>query len=272
MTTKAILFGSDFDDPAPFQALCAREFPALDFRVWPAAGRIEDIEYALIWKIDDGVLGTLPNLKAILALGAGVDQILKDPAFPTHVPLYRLIDAGLAVQMSEYAIHAVLDIHRRMADYRAQQLRRQWLRLAPIDPSECCVGVMGLGVLGAHLAQKLAALDFRTLGWSRTPKSLAGVECFHGRAGMAGFLAASEIMIVLLPLTPETQRHHRRSPLAPAAARSRDHQHRARTPPRRRRPPRRPRTRATSAAPSSTSSTTSRSAARIRSGPIRASP
>ena len=205
MTTKAILFGSDFDDPAPFQALCAREFPALDFRVWPAAGRIEEIEYALIWKIDDGVLGTLPNLKAILALGAGVDQILKDPAFPTRVPLYRLIDAGLAVQMSEYAIHAVLDIHRRMADYRGQQLRREWLRLPAIDPSERCVGVMGLGVLGAHLAEKLAALNFRTLGWSRTPKSLAGIECFHGKAGMAGFLAASEIMIVLLPLTPETR-------------------------------------------------------------------
>ncbi len=204
MTAKAILFGSDFDDPAPFRAVCARRFPALEFRVWPEVGRREDIEYALIWKIGDGVLGTLPNLKAILALGAGVDQILKDPGFPREVPLYRLIDAGLAAQMSEYAIHGVLELHRRMAVYRAQQASRTWHRHPPIDPSELRVGIMGLGVLGADLARKLVLLGFRTLGWSRTPKSLEGVRTFHGRAGLDEFLAASEIAIVLLPLTPET--------------------------------------------------------------------
>jgi len=203
--TKAILFGSDFDDPAPFRAVCAREFPALDFRVWPEAGRLEDIEYALIWTIADGVLATLPRLKAILALGAGVDQILRDPAFPIRVPLYRLLDAGLATQMTEYALHGVLDVHRRMADYRRQQRERKWLRLPAVDPSARSVGVMGLGVLGAHLAQRLAALGFRTRGWSRTPKVLPGIECFHGSAGLGAFLAASEILVVLLPLTPETR-------------------------------------------------------------------
>jgi len=205
MSKKAILFGSDFDDPEPFRALCAHEFPALDFRVWPEAGRLEDIEYALIWTIADGALATLPRLKAVLALGAGVDQILKDPAFPIHVPLYRLLDAGLAVQMSEYAIHGVLDIHRRMADYRRQQLERKWLRLPATDPSARKVGVMGLGVLGAHLAERLAALGFRTLGWSRTAKSLAGIACFHGRVGLAAFLKSCDILIVLLPLTRETR-------------------------------------------------------------------
>src|SRR5208282_2603491 len=166
MRTKAILFGSDFDAPLPFREVFAREFPELDFRIWPDAGRVEDIEYALIWKIDDGVLRTLPNLRAILALGAGVDQILKDPAFPAHVVLYRLLDAGLAAQMSEYAIHAVLDVHRRMAEYRAQQRRREWRRLDAVHPSERTVGVMGLGVLGADLARKLSVLGFRTIGWS----------------------------------------------------------------------------------------------------------
>ena len=205
MRTKAILFGSDFDDPLPFREVFAREFPELDFRVWPDAGRVEDIEYALIWKIEDGVLRTLPNLKAILALGAGVDQILKDPAFPAHIALYRLLDAGLAAQMSEYAIHAVLDLHRRMAEYRAQQRRREWRRLDAVHPSERTVGVMGLGVLGADLVRKLSVLGFRTIGWSRTPKALAGVGCFYGEGGMAGFLGRSEITVVLLPLTPETQ-------------------------------------------------------------------
>ncbi len=202
---KALLFASDFDDPEPFREVFARDFPRLDFRVWPAAGRVEEIEYALVWKIEDGALRRLPNLKAILALGAGVDQILKDPGFPRAVPLYRLLDAGLAAQMSEYAIYGVLDFHRRMGEYRALQARREWRRLEAVHPAERRVGVMGLGVLGADLARKLAVLGFRTLGWSRTPKSLPGIACHHGEAGLKEFLGACEIVVVLLPLTPQTE-------------------------------------------------------------------
>jgi len=205
MKTRAILFASNFDDPVPFREVMERDFPQLEFRVWPHAGRVEEIEYALIWKIDDGALRTLPSLKAILALGAGVDQILKDPAFPTHIPLYRLLDAGLAAQMSEYAIYGVLDIHRRMGEYRTQQAKREWRRLDAVHPSRRTVGVMGLGVLGADLAHKLSVLEFRTLGWSRTAKSMLGVRCFHGEAGMEEFLGMCEIVIVLLPLTAQTQ-------------------------------------------------------------------
>jgi glyoxylate/hydroxypyruvate reductase len=214
MGKKAILFGSDFDDPAPFRAVLARDFPKYELRVWPDAGRIEDIEYALIWTIEAGALRTLPNLKAVLALGAGVDQILRDGTFPSRVPLYRLLDAGLSAQMSEYAIYGVLDFHRRMNEYRAQQVRREWRRLDAVHPSERTVGVMGLGVLGADLAHKLGVLGFRTLGWSRTAKSLSGVLCFHGEAGLRDFLPKCEIVVVLLPLTPQTQGIVNRATLA----------------------------------------------------------
>ncbi|HYB08073.1 MAG TPA: glyoxylate/hydroxypyruvate reductase A [Alphaproteobacteria bacterium] len=214
MVKKAILFGSDFDDPAPFRAVLARDFPSCEFRVWPDAGRIEDIEYALIWKIDAGALRALPNLKAVLALGAGVDQILKDGTYPARVPLYRLLDAGLSAQMSEYAIYGVLNIHRRMDEYRAQQVQRKWQRLDAVHPSQRTVGVMGLGVLGADLARKLGILGFRTLGWSRTPKALPEVQCFHGEDGLRAFLSKCDIVVVLLPLTPQTQGIVNRTTLA----------------------------------------------------------
>ena len=214
MGNKAILFGSDFDDPAPFRAVLARDFPKYELRVWPDAGRIEDIEYALIWTIEAGALHTLPNLKAVLALGAGVDQILRDGTFPSRVPLYRLLDAGLSAQMSEYAIFNVLNVHRRMDDYRAQQVRREWRRLDAVHPSERTVGVMGLGVLGADLVHKLGVLGFRTVGWSRTAKSLPGVQCFYGEEGLRAFLPKCEIVVLLLPLTPQTQGIINRATLA----------------------------------------------------------
>ncbi|MFI5022397.1 MAG: 2-hydroxyacid dehydrogenase [Alphaproteobacteria bacterium] len=202
---EAILFASDIDDPAPWRDVLAKGFPELEFRVWPELGRPEEILYALIWKIQGGVLGTLPNLRAIFALGAGVDQILVDPAFPRHIPLARLVEAGLAEQMSEYAIFAALYFHRRMGEYFAQQSRREWNRLPTIHPAARTVGVMGLGNLGGDAARKLSAIGYRTIGWSRTEKHLPGVECFAGPERQADFLRQSEILINLLPLTDATR-------------------------------------------------------------------
>lgn len=203
--TAAILFSSDIDNPEPWRAVIAQNFPELEFRVFPEIGRTEDIRYALIWKIADGVLGTLPNLRAIFALGAGVDQILVDPAFPRHLPLARLVEAGLAEQMSEYAVFATLYFHRNMAGYFEQQRRREWNMLPARHPAERRVGVMGLGILGADAARKLALLGFQTMGWSRTRKHLSGIDCFAGEEQRALFLARSEVLINLLPLTGATR-------------------------------------------------------------------
>jgi glyoxylate/hydroxypyruvate reductase len=203
--TDAILFASDIDDPAPWRAAIGERFPALEFRVFPEIGRAEDICYGLIWKIKSGVLKTLPNLRATFALGAGVDQILIDPDFPRHLPLARLVDAGLAEQMSEYAIFATLYFHRQMAAYFAQQQRQEWNVLPNRHPADRGVGVMGLGMLGADAARKLSAIGFQTMGWSRTQKQLPGVECFAGAEQLAPFLARSEVLINLLPLTGATR-------------------------------------------------------------------
>lgn len=205
MTKEAILFGSPIDDPAPWRDKFKLTRPDLDFRVWPDAGRLEEIRYALIWKLDDGALRSLPSLRAIFALGAGVDQILRDPQFPREIPLFRLVDAGLKEQMAEYAIYGVLHHNRKMEAYRAQSAARQWVMLDAVHPSQRTVGVMGLGVFGSDVARKLAMLGFRVVGWSRIAKALDGVKCYAGADGFEEFLARSEIVINLLPLTSETR-------------------------------------------------------------------
>jgi glyoxylate/hydroxypyruvate reductase A len=202
----AILFYSQFDDPNPWRHALVRELPDIAFRVWPDVGDAAEIRYALVWKPPSGLLKTLPNLRAILSLGAGVDGILRDPELPRTVPLVRLVDAGLAQQMSEYALYGVLHFHRDMHRYAEQQRASQWRALAPVAAEERSVGVMGLGVLGSDFVAKLEPLGFRVLGFSRTPRAVPGVTVFHGDRGLRSFLAESEILVNFLPLTPQTER------------------------------------------------------------------
>lgn len=205
MARHTVLFASNIDDPAPWKALFARERPDVEFRIWPDIGDPQDITHALIWRIPNGVLKTLTNLQAIFSLGAGIDQIIVDPEFPRDKPLFRLVDAGLREQMTEYAIYGVLHWHRRMGDYARQQARGEWQMHPAVHPSQRSVGVMGMGVFGADIAGKLASMGFRVYGWSRTRKTLDRVESFAGSNELGDFLGRSEILVNVLPLTDDTR-------------------------------------------------------------------
>jgi len=201
----AILFYSEVDDPAPWRRALERELPQIPFRVWPDAGPLEHLRYALAWKPKPGLLASLPGLKAVLSLGAGVDHLLEDPHLPQGVPIVRMLDAGFAEQMSEYALYGVLHFHRRMDDYLSQQRRGQWRQLPALPASGCSVAVMGLGILGMDFVRKLMPFGYRVWGWSRTPKSIAGVRTFSGAGGFEPFLAGAQILVNYLPLTRETR-------------------------------------------------------------------
>jgi glyoxylate/hydroxypyruvate reductase A len=101
-------------------------------------------------------------------------------------------------------LHVLLH-HRRQRLYDIQQRERVWREHVQPVASAVAVGVMGLGVLGAAAAAALAQLGFRVAGFSRTPKTLAGIECFHGERGLEVFLRRTEILVCLLPVTPATQ-------------------------------------------------------------------
>lgn len=200
-----VLFYSDIDDPRPWRAALERALPQIDFRVWPDCGHVEEIDYALVWKPPPGMLAGLPRLKAILSLGAGIDHLFLDPQLPRHLPITRMVDAGLAPQMTEYALYGVLHFHRDMGPYAEQQRSEQWRQLPAMPASRRTVGVMGLGVLGADFARKAALLGFDVQGWARTGKSIEGVRAHVGDAGLDGFLAATDILVNFLPLTAQTE-------------------------------------------------------------------
>lgn len=177
-----------------------------EFDVVREPDRADDptIEYAIVWKRPHGVLAQLPNLKAILSLGAGVDHILTDPNLP-DVPIARVVAQNLTQHMQEYIAWRVLDHHRQGATYRAQQAVSTWEELSQPTASDVTVGIMGLGQLGTAVAQTLKGLGFGLNSWTRTPKQLAGINGFHGQDGLAPFLAATDILVALLPHTPATE-------------------------------------------------------------------
>jgi glyoxylate/hydroxypyruvate reductase A len=178
--------------------------PGLDVRVAPEIGRREDIDTALVWQQPSGLLKTLPNLRLIVSVGAGVDALLGDPSLPA-LPLVRYVDPDLTGRMVEYVTLHVLYHHRRMSEFRELQARGEWNYLPEPAAHEVRVGLMGLGVMGTAAAKALAFLGYQLRGWSRTPKAIDGMACFAGEAGLDAFLADTDILVVLLPLTPATR-------------------------------------------------------------------
>ncbi|HEY7084032.1 MAG TPA: glyoxylate/hydroxypyruvate reductase A [Hyphomicrobiaceae bacterium] len=178
--------------------------PHLDLRVVPDLGDIAQIEHALVWQPPRGLLKTLPNLRLIVSVGAGVDALLADPDLPA-VPMVRFVDADLTGRMREYVALHVLYHHRRMSEFRELQARKVWKYLAEPAAHEVRVGLMGLGVLGSAAARALQHFGYRLRGWTRSRKSLDGIACYAGDAELDAFLAETDILVALLPLTRDTR-------------------------------------------------------------------
>ncbi|HXP06368.1 MAG TPA: glyoxylate/hydroxypyruvate reductase A [Stellaceae bacterium] len=201
----ALLFSSKLDDPVAWSAALKVAMPELEIRVSPELGPPADIETALVWKAPPGELAALPNLKLITNLGAGVDPILADPTIPSHIPVARLGDEVMAQMMAQFVTMCVLRHYRDLVRYERQQRNRRWHYELPIASYDCRVGVMGIGLLGGAAARMLSGIGFPVAGWGRSPRSIDGVETYHGREGLAPFLARTDILVCLLPLTRETR-------------------------------------------------------------------
>lgn len=180
--------------------------PSLDIRLFPDVGDPAGIEAAVCWTQHDmAELRRYPNLKLIVSMGAGVDHLLRPPGPPPGIPVARLKDARLTQGMAEWVLLNVLRFHRQDLEYREQQAARIWNELPAPDTHKRRVGILGLGELGGASARILRALEFPVMGWTRSPRSLEGVETFHGAAGLDAMLAQTDILVCLLPLTPDTR-------------------------------------------------------------------
>ncbi len=162
------------------------------------------ITYAVVWKQKPNLLSSLPNLRAIFSIGAGVDHIFADPGLP-NVPIVKVVADNLTQYMTEYVVWRVLDHHRQGTLYRSQQPKKIWHEPPQRPAGDISVGIMGLGNLGRAAASVLMSLGFSVNGWSRTDRPMKGVSTYSGEAGLIPFLNATDILVVLLPLTPQTQ-------------------------------------------------------------------
>jgi len=200
----ALLFRSSVDSEARWKPQLAGLMPELEVRIWPEIGDPAEIDYALVWRPEPGLLASLPNLKLILSLGAGVDHILCDHHLPRGVPIVRLVDPYMTDAMSEYIILQVLRLHRQDLDYRTQQEKGIWLELDQKNAAERTVGILGFGALGQDAGRKLQGLGFNVALWGRRQRTVEGLRGYAGRAGLPALLGRSEILVCLLPLTAET--------------------------------------------------------------------
>lgn len=200
------------DDPAErWQKALMPLLPEVDFKhdfhIWPKCMKTlepENVDIALVWRPEPGSLKHFTNLKAVINLGAGVDTILADETYPKNVPLVRLIDPALTRHMSEFVVHRVLHFHRKFHNYEQLQRNHDWHELTQDDTLQKRVGIMGLGILGVDAARHLAPFGFNIAGWSRTKKHIDGIKSYFGQDNLKKFLARTDILICLLPLTPKT--------------------------------------------------------------------
>ncbi len=193
-------------DPQQVSAALKGAFPDREvINLLHPASRNRDlsgVDYAVVWKPGADLFTRANNLKVVFSGGAGVDHVVALPGLP-DVPLVRFVDETLTTRMSEWVVMQCLMHLRQHQTYEAQRRQRIWRELVQPEAKEITVGIMGFGVLGQDAAAKLKALGFNVIGWSRSRKQVAGFETFDA-GQLNAFLAKSDFLVGLLPLTPET--------------------------------------------------------------------
>lgn len=175
-----------------------------DIRSLARPGDVAEIGHAVVWAPPAGALKAFPNLKYIYSIGAGVTHVTLDPEWPSHVPIVRLRDRMLVLDMSCHVIHWVLHFHRHYACYARQQAQRTWLHHRCPENAERRVSVLGMGQTGEDACIRLRDLGFPVTGWARRPKRIEGVRCLHGDEAFDTVLREADILVNLLPLTDAT--------------------------------------------------------------------
>jgi glyoxylate/hydroxypyruvate reductase len=200
----AILYRSDAPRAAAWARYFAEHAPDLDFRVSPHVGNLEDIEYLIAWQAPREFIASLPRLKVFFSSGAGVDHV-DFSAVPAHVPIARMVEPGIINGMVEYVSLAALALHRDFFDYVALKASRRWNALEVPPASSRTIGVMGMGVLGQAVLERLATYGFQLRGWNRSLRTLPSVQSFAGPEQLQPFLAGCDVLVCLLPLTAATR-------------------------------------------------------------------
>ena len=200
---STLVFYSEFDSFEEWSALLAPYLPGVTICRAETVQKPDEVHYALAWKPPRGFFAPYRNLRLLVNLGAGVDSLVGRNDLP-DIPIIRLSDPDMARMMASYVLFAVLRYARDIPAFERAQRERRWRYLHPRAPAGIRVGVLGLGELGAYAARELARQGFDVRGWSRSKKESAGIRCSSGLASLDDFLSQSDILVVMLPLTPHT--------------------------------------------------------------------
>ena len=198
-----IVFCARDVEPRPWVESLSALLPHFEVVAWRADDP-RQADYAVVWEPPPALFETQRRLKGIFNIAAGVDALMRVPNLPSRVPVIRIEDAGMAVQMAEYVCHGVIRFTRRLNEFEADMRAGEWRYRASLARKDVPVGVMGLGVIGARVAQGLVSFDYSVLGWSRTAHVLPGVRTFCAAGGLDAFLRETRVLVCVLPLTPET--------------------------------------------------------------------
>jgi glyoxylate/hydroxypyruvate reductase A len=199
-----LLYKADPDRGKQWAQLFAQKAPDIPFRLWPDIGDPSAVRYLAAWQPPADAMQTLPNLEVIFSVGAGIDQFDLS-SVPPHVAVVRMTEPGIVEGMVEYVTQAVLAIHRDVFDYAQLQRESVWREMPVRAASTRRVGVLGLGMLGMAVLKTLRMFGFPCAGWSRSAHEIEGVECYAGADSLDAFLARTDILVCLLPLTDATR-------------------------------------------------------------------
>tara|TARA_Y100001934_G_scaffold274681_1_gene367551 strand:+ start:88 stop:1032 length:945 start_codon:yes stop_codon:yes gene_type:complete len=200
-----MLLRTDTRDQAWIDAFSVT-MPELEVRLWPETGDRSEINCALLWGPPPELFDELDNLEVIFSIGAGVDSLLTCQTLPAHLPIVRMVESELTAGMVEFCLFHVLRFHRLMHLFEKHRVERRWEDLTQVPASEVTVGIMGIGVLGQALARQLSALRYQVIGYRRGPGDVDDMEVFRGVDQFETFMRRSEILVALMPSTPETKK------------------------------------------------------------------
>lgn len=201
----SIVIVSDFANPEPWISALKKADPEVEVVLYDELKDRSKMEFALAWNHAPGIFMQFPGLKTISSLGAGVDHLLKDPDIPAHINIVRIIDPLLSQDMFEFALAVIMSRLKNLGHFRENQHQKVWKKKRYLRMDQVGVGVMGTGVIGHHVASNLQRIGFSVSGWSRSEGQPASYKKYFGQEQLEAFLKNTDILISLLPLTPETR-------------------------------------------------------------------
>jgi glyoxylate/hydroxypyruvate reductase len=200
----SLLLVAQHRDMKPFRDAIVKIDPNIDVEIWPDVKHPERVQFAVAWNQPKNLFGKFENLKAVSSLGAGADHLFSDASIPDSIRFVRVVAPSLSSQMSDYVLTSVFNLLKRTDEYFRQQKRGEWKSLTAFSKDDLKTGIMGLGALGIETAQRLQINGFHVNGWSKSKKVLENIHSFSERE-LDTFLSETNILVCLLPLTPETE-------------------------------------------------------------------